>query len=210
MGIPEVALLLSGFALVISLASFWVNSLAPFSLRVTNDAPTLSVYTITPKISGTEDGATWWIPSINVGLSFFNAGRRPGQILDVRILADHTLPLSKKHHAFYPKWIVDYSRFNKDRTERFKWLDGAVVRDWYPFFLGGHSDIHIHLIFELEDVRWDKKFEGILECTLQYISTQEDEWIDLGKYDLYLSNDLFEESCSFTGTDEKIKKLRKL
>jgi len=210
MEISEVALLLSAFALIVAIASLWVNSLTPFSLKVTHDAPTFAAYKITPNISGSEKGKIWWIPSFDIGFSFLNTGRRPGEILDIRIIAEHTDSQPNKRYVFYPEWLVDYSRFNKDSTERFKWLDEAVIRDWYSISLGGHKDVHVHLILELMGERWDEKLNGNFECTLQYISTQKEEWIVLGEYNLLLMDDLFEENCTYVATDKNIEKIRKL
>ena len=136
MKIVEIALLFSAIALIVSMISLWLSSLAPFSLKVSHDTPTLAVYKITPSMSGSKSRRTWWIPSLDIGFSFLNAGKRPGEILDIRIVADFVERRSHKRYVFYPKWLVDYTRFQKDRAKRFQWIHEAVLRDWYPLSLG--------------------------------------------------------------------------
>ena len=118
MDAANIALLISGIALIVSIISLWANNLSPFSLQVTHDTPTLSIYEITPSISGSEDGETWWIPSFNVGFSFLNAGRRPGKGERVR-------------EAFLPSispvekgWIISKSLKRLEVAS----LPGSVVR----------------------------------------------------------------------------------
>ncbi len=208
MEIAEVALLFSAIALIVSTISLWVNSLTPFSLSVTHDTPTLAIYEITPSMFGSESGKTWWIPSFNIGFSFLNTGKRPGKILDIRIVADLAEPRSHKRYVFYPKWLVDYSRFQKDRTKRFQWIHEAVLRDLYSLSLGGQKDAHIHLILEAE--RWNEKFQGEMRCRLQIMSSQKREWVDLGEYNLPITEKMFEEKSSYSPYDRKREEIREL
>ena len=207
MEIEDVALILSGIALTVSILSLWVNNLAAFSLRVTHDAPTLSLYKITPDVSGSEDGKTWWIPSFDVGFSFLNAGRRPGQVLDIRIVADFEGHRSKKRYVFYPKWIVDYAAFQRKRTARFEWIHDAVLRDWYALTLGGQQDAHTHLI--LEGGRWDDRFQGRMICSLQVVSSEKRGWAELAEYEWLITEDMFDEKSTHTASDKNVEALRK-
>jgi hypothetical protein len=136
----EIAILISGFALLVSVFSLWINSLAPFSPRVSHDAPTFALYRIPPQVSGDKTQRIWWIPSFDLAFSFYNAGRRSGEIRDVRLVADLVEHMNTRRFYFYPKWIVDYPEFQRRHSERFDWIEQAVVRDWYPFILGGQIE----------------------------------------------------------------------
>ena len=204
----DIALIISGVALFVSFIALWVNSLSPFKLKILHDAPTFTLYKITPSISGTTDGKTWWIPSFDVGISFHNAGRISGEILDVRIVAEFKGHRSARKYVFHPKWIVDYSSFNKDRTERFQWIKKAIIRDWYPVLLKGQSDVTVHLI--LENDRWDQKENGKMSYCLEVISSKKKKWIECGRYSLPVVEDMFDSKSCYTSVDNKIEELRKL
>jgi len=206
MEVAELALVFSGIALIVAMISLYANSLASFSLRVAHDAPTLALYKIDPSISGSEDGKTWWVPSFDIGFSFLNAGRRPGEVLDVRIVAEFEGHRSKKRYAFYPNWVVDYSSFQRSHTDRFQWIHEAVLRDWYPLSLSGQKDTHVHLILEGE--RWDEKLQGVMKCNLQIISSGRKQWIDLGQYEWLITDDMFEEKSTHTALDKRIDRVK--
>jgi hypothetical protein len=206
MSTAEVALVVSGLALLVSIASLWINSLKPFKLRLSHDSPTFKLYEIAPAVSGNKEGRTWWIPSFDVGMSFYNGGRLPGQVLDIRIVLELAGHRSSRRFVFYPKWIVDYSHFHRDHADRFKWLESAVLRDWYPFVLGAQSEKDLHLV--LESDRWDHKERGQMKLTLEVIAAGSRQWSACATYALFLSEDMFGSTSSFTAYDEKIEKLR--
>lgn len=201
-------IIVSCVALLISFIALWANNLRPFSLKVSHDAPAFTLYKITPSISGTENGKTWWIPSFDLGISFYNAGRIAGEILDMRIVAEFKGHYSMKKYTFYPKWVVDYSIFQKNRTNRFKWIASAVKRDWYPIVLSGQQSESIHVI--LEDDRWDQKESGEMTSCLQVISSKKKRWIEYGRYSIHIIDRIFEKEESWTTYDSKIEELRKL
>lgn len=204
----EIALIISGIALLVSFISLWVSSLSPFKLKVSNCSPTFSLYRIPPSISGTKDGKTWWIPSFDVGMSFYNTGRLSGEILDTRIVAEFRSHRSERKYVFYPKWIVDYAIFQRQRPERFEWIENAVIREWYPILLKGQNEVHLHLV--LEGGRWDQKESGNMSYTLEVISSREKKWIECGKYSLLISEQMFDSKSSHTDIDSRIEELRKL
>ncbi|MGC4083397.1 MAG: hypothetical protein QM736_15125 [Vicinamibacterales bacterium] len=208
MTVPLIALIVSIVALATSIGSLWVNSLKPFKLSVSHDAPTFKLYKITPAISGSKTGETWWIPSFDVGMSFYNLGRRPGEVLDVRIVAKLNGHRSHRKFVFYPKWIVNYAHFQKDRAHRMTWLDSAVSRDWYPFMLGPMGEKDLHVI--LEGDRWDHKETGAIELTFAVFSSAGEAWSTLGNYTLHISDDMFEGHSSYTVSDKKIENLRRI
>jgi hypothetical protein len=204
----EIALLVSGIALLVSVASLWVNSLSPFRLRVSHDAPRFSLYKITPSVSGSKDGKTWWIPSFDLGVSFYNAGRVAGEVLDLRIVAELTSHRTNRKYTFYPKWIVDYARFNQRHTERFAWIEAAIIREWFPFTLGGQDQRELHLV--LEGDRWDHKQEGTLKLVLEAISSKTKAWEEKASYELHVSEDMFESKSTYVAYDKNAERLREL
>jgi len=204
----DIALIISGVALLVSFIALWINSLSPFKLKILHDSPTFTLYKITPSISGPKEGKTWWIPSFDVGISFQNVGRISGEILDARIVAEFKAHRSNRKYVFYPKWIVDYSAFQKDRAERFQWLKKAVIRDWYPIVLKGQSDVNLHLI--LESNRWDQNENGKMSYCLEVISSKKKKWIEYGRYSLSITEDMFDDKSCYTSFDNKIEELRKL
>ncbi|HEV7164285.1 MAG TPA: hypothetical protein VGO35_02705 [Gammaproteobacteria bacterium] len=189
-----------------SVFSLWVNSLPPFSPRVSHDAPTFALYKIPPSVSGDEKKRTWWIPSFDLGLSFYNAGRVAGEIRDIRIIADvHELRNTRKFY-FYPTWLVDYPSFQRYHTERFKWLEKSVLRDWYSFIVGGQAKADIHLI--LEGGRWDNIFEGTMEIELQFASSKSVKWVSLARYRLIITEEMFSSKSCWTPSDKRVESLR--
>jgi hypothetical protein len=208
MSSSEVSLIISGVALLISLTALWVNSLAPFKLKVYHDAPTFFIHKITPEISGSKEGKSWWIPSFDIGISFYNVGRVPGEILDVRIVAEFKGHMNNRKYLFYPKWIVDYSIFQNCRPDRYEWLNKAILREWYPFLLKGQAEVNLHVI--LEGSRWDQKENGLMSFTLEAISSKKKKWITYGKYDLLINERMFDERSSYTPSDTQLEELRKL
>lgn len=204
----EIALVISSLALIVSLLSLWVNSLSPFSPKVSHDSPTFALYKISPQVSGDENGRTWWIPSFDLGITFFNSGRRDGEIRDIRLIADLVEPRNARRFYFYPKWLVEYSDFQCHRHERFDWLEKCIIRDWYPFVLRGQSDKDAHVI--LEGDRWDSCFEGSMKIELQFTSSKSDEWISLAHYDFYIEEEMFSSKSTWSLHDERLESLRKI
>jgi len=205
---PEVALVISFIALLVSVTMLWMNSLKPFNLRVLHDTPTFALYKITPSISGTKDGKIWWIPSFDVGLSFHNLGKIPGEVMDIRIVGEFKGHRSSKTYVFYPQWIVDYPAFQKNRADRMTWTQEAIIRDWYPVLLKGQGEVHLHVI--LECGRWDQKENGEMLFRLEVISSKKKEWLVKRKYTLHITEDMFEEKSSYAAYDSSVEDLRKL
>jgi hypothetical protein len=204
----DVALIVSGLALLVSIASLWINSLAPFNPKLSHDAPTFRLYKITPNMSGNEKGETWWIPSFDIGVSFYNTGKVPGEISDIRIVGELAGHRTTRKFNFYPKWIVNYTSFKEHGSDRFAWIATSVLRDWYPFMLGGHDQKDLHIV--LESDRWDHKESGELKLVFEVISSKSKKWITYANYSLHISEGMFEDKSSFSPYDEKIEKLRKM
>lgn len=189
-------------ALIISFISLWSTNLSPFTLRVFHNTPTLFMYTITPEVSGDEDNKTWWIPSIDMGMSFYNTGAVSGELLDIRIVAYIKRKGNGKvlRHTFYPLFIVDYAKYSPLRPSRFKWIEEAVIRDWNPILLAGKSETHIHVV--LENFRWDEQIVGHCLLRLEVLTEKEKKWKLLRKYKMYIPKEIYNSQSSFSPADE--------
>jgi hypothetical protein len=198
----------SSVALAISVVTLLLNRLLPFKPKVLSSAPTFSLYEITPEISGSKDNKTWWIPSFNVGLSLYNLGKLSGEIIDIRITAELKSNRSNQKFVFYPKWVVNYSIFQKHNTERFTWINEAVISNWSPILLFGGKDTKVHLI--LEGDRWDNHIEGKLSFTLEYITSKNSEWKQISDFELFITKDMFANKSTYTPYDKKIEENRKI
>ncbi len=204
----EFALVVSALAFTVSVASLWINNLKPFKLKATHDTPTFILYKITPEMSGNEEKLTWWIPSFDIGVSFYNNGRRPGEVLDIRIVAEVVEHTKSRKFIFYPKWVVDYNLFNQNNTERFIWIETAVQREWYPIILGPYSEKSLHIV--LEGDRRDNKELGIMKFSFEIYASDKNQWLESADYTLRLSEDMFESKSSHTAFDKRLDKIRRI
>ena len=201
----EFALIISILALIVSLVSLWANNLKPFELKASFDSPTFRLYKISPQISGDESGKSWWIPSFDMGFSFCNVGKRPGAVLDIRIICELSGYRNNRKFIFYPKWIVNYSEFKKNSPERFRWIKSAITRDWYSLNLGASDEKDVHVI--LEGDRWDYPEKGEMTMRLE-IASSTGGWQKHATYKLPVTEDMFEGSSSYSPYNEAIEKLR--
>lgn len=200
------AVLISLLALIFSLISLWHTHFSPFRLKINHDVPTFALYKITPDMSGNKFGKTWWIPSFDLGVSFRNLGQQIGEVMDLRILAELTSKENVIKHTFYPVWVVDYNSFWKNRLDRFKWIECSVIREWYPFTLAGKESISMHLV--LEHLRWDTIETGLMAFCLEAFCSQTKRWLELGRYSLHITKDLYETGSSCTPYDPRLEKRR--
>ena len=208
MDLSKLALLVSGASLLIALATFWFTHLRPFKLSISTSSPRLSMYTISPQVSGDSENRTWWIPSFDVGVSVFNNGKMKGDFNDIRIVGSIQNHRSEKKMYFYPKWVVDFSKFNQFHTERFEWLSNSIVRDWYPFRIGSEQEVSMHLI--LEGDRLDHKEVGRFNFELQVSTSESNGWQTLEGFELLFSEDMYDERSTHSPLNKKIERLRKI
>jgi hypothetical protein len=201
-----ITILISSVALIFSIYSIWISNLRPFKLRIFNDAPTFTLYKITPQISGNKNGETWWIPSFDVGLSFNNLGKQSGVINDIRIRCTQKKKKGDKVFYFYAKWVVKYSTFQKLRTNRLKWIDEAIIKDWFSTILPGTSSKDLHII--LENDRWDNKFEGLFDIDLEIFTSKSKKWIKLSNFEMPVFKEMFEEKSSYTLSIKELEIIR--
>jgi hypothetical protein len=183
-----------------------LNRLLPFRPRIVHSTPTFSLYKITPNISGDENNMEWWIPSFDIGVALYNIGKLPGRILDFRIVAKIKTEEVEKTHYFYPKWTVDYPKFQELNTERFEWIAKAVKREWFPILLFADKEVSEHII--LESSRWEKPFNGECSFAFEYVSSKKDKWIQLNDYSLLISEDMFNDQSTYSPFDKNIQKFR--
>lgn len=207
MDIQWITIAISILALILSLISLWKSYLAPFKLKVAHDAPTFALYKITSEISGDFENI-WWIPSFDIGFTFHNLGIRSGELTDIRLLTKLKSSDSEKKYTFYAKWIVDYAKFQQNRTDRFKWIEDSIKQDWYPLIFAGNEQKSFHIIFE--GFRWDEKFTGILNIYLEIFSSQKKKWIECDRYCLTIVEDMYENKSTHTLSDSKLEKIRKI
>lgn len=190
---PQVALaIITLFALFVSLFSLWKSTLAPFRLEVTTDSPTFNLYLIEPGTSG--GPVRWWIPSIDMDITFSNLGKRVGEVKDLRFNGVLRSDGQERGFVFYAKWVVDFRLFQRDRVDRMAWVTSSVERDWYNLVLAGDDQRSLHLIFE--GLRWEKAVAGELLLTLQLLSSRDEEWVDLAQYRQVIVPAMFERTSS--------------
>jgi hypothetical protein len=206
-GAEIAALSVSMLALTISLITLWSEHLSPFKLRILCDSPSLTLYKITPPISGDKEGKTWWIPSIDLGVSFYNIGVRPGEVLDLRIVGELRSEGQSELFYFYPKWIVDSASFQSNHLRRFEWLNSAVLRDWYPLLLRGREEEHLHVILECD--RWEQEGTGDLSLKVEVLSSKT-KWDTHREYSLFLDSGMFLGEMRRMAWDPKVAKARGL
>ena len=205
-----IPLLISSLALVISLISLWKTQFSPFKLQINHSTPTFTLYEITPEMSGNKLGRTWWVPCFNLGISFCNLGQQTGEVIDLRIVAELTANENVRKHAFFPKWVVDYSSFQKYQSDRFRWIESSVIREWYPISLAGKESKSMHLIFEPELVRWDDIETGMMTFCLEVFSSREKKWLECDRYSLSITKDMYESGASTTPWDSKLGEIRRM
>jgi len=186
---PALTIGISLTALLISLISLWKTHLSPFNLEISHTSPTFSLYKITPKMSGDKQKRTWWIPSLNIGLSFHNIGQKMGQVINIRIVGE--IESNSTKIIFYPIWIVNYATYQKYRTDRFKWLETSVERHWYPLILEGKGTQHLHLVLE-SSTRLETQITGLMKFRLEVLSSSDKgKWRLCKRYSLPLTKDMY-------------------
>jgi hypothetical protein len=195
----------SASAFVVSLFSLWKIYLAAFKLKVSYSSPSFSLYRMDPEVSGGQ--MPWWIPSIDMTFTFYNTGKRSGEVIDVRIVG--ALKTSKdadeRKFIFYAKWVVDYKKLQQKRGDRLGLTD-SVETDWYPLILSGDSQKTVHII--LEGWRWDKKPTGVLTLKLQIYSTDKDAWVDYDEYTRIIAEHMYESTSIYTLLNKQLEKTR--
>jgi hypothetical protein len=195
----------SSLALMVSLVSLWKSTLAPFRLKVSYDSPTFTLYRISPDASGGKN--LWWLPSLNMDYTFYNLGRREGEVKDIRLvgLLSSNEGIERKF-AFYAKWVVDFKKFWQHRDDRLKWAISAVERVWHPLILAGNEQKSLHIIFE--GFRWDKKHLGPLRLSLQIFSSEKSEWITLEEFIHQLDETMYAETSAYNLQSKKLSETR--
>lgn len=194
----------SALAFVVSLISLWRSILAPFKLKISYNSPTFTIHKISPEISG--GSKTWWIPSIDMDFTFFNLGKRAGEIIDIRFSGKIDTGDIERVFIFYAKWIVDFRKFNQNRDNRLKWLETSIIRDWYPMVLVGDEQKHLHIVFE--GLRWDKKFIGKLNLSLDVFSSDNTQWENHEKFELSITPEIYDNTFTISLSNQKLGETR--
>ncbi len=196
--------LTSASALVVSLLSLWKITLAAFRLKVAYNSPTFTIYKMNPEVSGGHK--FWWIPSVDMSFTFYNTGKRPGEVTDIRLVGKLKTLDAKKTFIFYAKWVADFQKFQQNRGDRVALIESAIKRDWYPLILSGNAQESLHILFE--GWRWDKKFTGTLSLTLQVFSSEKDVWITYEEYRHIITEHMYNETSTYTLWNKRFEKTR--
>lgn len=197
--------IISSLAFIVSLISLWRSYLAPFHLKVSYNSPTFTLHKISPDISSGKK--IWWIPSIDINFSFFNLGKRAGEIIDIRFSGNLRTEETDKTFDFYAKWIVDFREFQQNRDSRLNWLETSIIRDYYPLILLGDEQKSFHIVFE--GFRWDKKYTGNLMLSLELFSSEKSDWVEYENFELQITPTMFDETLTIGLSNEKMEKTRK-
>lgn len=191
-------------ALAVSLLSLWKSTLSPFKLEVSYSSPTFTLYRISPEMSGRR--RTWWVPSIDMGFTFYNLGKRGGEVTDVRLEGKLRSEEADKTFVFYARWIVDFRKFQQNRGDRLKWVESSIERDWYPLILAGDEHETLHVIFE--GFRWDRKYTGKLDLSLQIFSSKKAEWVEYEKLEHSITENMYDATATYRLSGQKLGKTR--
>ncbi len=183
-----IAIGISVISLLISFYAIWKIYLSPFKLLISFGDPLLKTYKITPQVSG---GKTiWYIPSIDIPITFLNIGARPGKVVDLRLtfssLQKNINSSNQYEETFEPRWCVHYEDYNSKRQERFSWLRESVENDWYPFYVLQNTPMPKHII--LESFRWDKFPRGSFQIRFEVLTDESSKWRLLEEYEFSLDD----------------------
>ena len=117
---------------------------------------------------------------------------------NVRIVCNIRSRKTSREFAFCAKWVVDYAAFQQNHPKRWKWLAMAIERDWYPQILAGKETRDVHLI--LEESRWDDKITGIMDYTLEVLSSDSNKWKECARYRLPIDESMYESHDMYVGS----------
>lgn len=145
-------------------------------------------------------GGDFWIPTFDFGLSFHNTGQRTGKVIDVRLRCKDKSTGVPKDFSFYAMWVVKYTLFEADRSDRLKWINTSVIREWYPLILSGREAQQIHLVLdaEIDELAWHSKDERYLDLALEVLSSDSSEWKYVDSYSIAVDVGMYTERGSFS------------
>lgn len=179
--LPVLAFFISIISLIISAVTLYKSILSKFRAVYSVGDLNLRIYPI-------KNGKRkWFIPSIDIPISFANSGANSGIIQEVRVVATYpNLPINDHWDIFLPKWEISSSEFNKsDKKDRFNLIDNAVISDWMSFIVLPKKVLSKHLVFE---TTWEKPViqEKVL-FTLQIKSETSAKWEEVEQWELPLN-----------------------
>ncbi len=159
--------LIALLALGASIAALWKTHFAKFSTVLTVGQCSFRIYPIK------SEGEEWYIPSLDVPISFTNEGAQVGKVEDARIRVTFPeIPIPGHYEMFYAKWIVDGRKITR---HRFDWIKKAVNQDWMPFVLLPKETKTKHIVFE--PGRWDEPIiQNKMQCELEVRLVGKDSW----------------------------------
>ena len=183
-------------AFIISVFSLWKTHLSPFNLVISSEQPSLTLYKLGDKDGKTifldekkYDGKDWgeqqlnalkyekkfdrvyWIPSIAISISFYNSGKKSGNILNVRSVLTLNRIEKPNKFALYPRGFVDPSKWKDITKSRIKIFD-SIKDKWSPIILPPQETKKVNLILEAH--AWLEKLTGDWEIQMEVLTSEKD------------------------------------
>ncbi|WP_394203775.1 hypothetical protein [Marinagarivorans algicola] len=207
MELAQVALIVSAISILISFVSLWFTHLKPFKLNVENSAPRLSIY----RILNDKNEVTHWVPSFDMALTFMNLGKIAGSINDVRLVGDFITKEGRERVCFYPRYVVDYSKFNQRSNDRSQWLISAIKGDWYPLCVRGQGDVSVHLVLEGSGQGRILKIKkvGQMNLSFEVSYSKSKQWESIEAYEASVPEIIYDQNCTISYQNPKLEPLRK-
>ena len=191
-------------AFTVSLYSLWRTTLSPFQLSLSYDSPTFTLYRITPEVSGGQ--RSWWIPSMDADFTFYNTGKRGGEVTDLRFVCTLVEGGRRRVYIFYAKWVVDFKTFQRLRADRMGWIGSSIERTWYPLIMGGDEERSLHIVFE--GMRWDEPLTGEMRISLETYSSMESRWVEQEVFHHHLTEMMYEDTSAVSLESSRMKMTR--
>jgi hypothetical protein len=143
----------SGLALMVSLYVAWLSYLRPFRPIFLIEAPTFRFFHFHREVGAGRKAlkVEAWEPLVDCGVTVYNAGVRPGQILDYRLV----LSSGRFTFAMFPSFVADPEKLRTalaDKAGEVKHAGALQLRagahSWSGVIVSEKSEISQHLVFE--------------------------------------------------------------
>lgn len=168
------------FALGVALTTLFKTHLSKFKPIVTVGDLSIRIYPIK------SDDEEWFLPSFSLPISISNDGAKPGKVLGIRLIVSFPdLPINGNKEIILPKWEVDNKIFKKMSSERFNWIEEAVIEDWMPYVVLPKNTVSKNLILE---TRWDEPvIQKNVNIKLEIYTNAKKEWIKINHWKFSLT-----------------------
>jgi len=186
-GLSIAALVVAALALLVSVLALWRTHFAKMKLMTAAGDVSLHI----AHMKGDDDGeeAEWFIPAVDVKVAFTNVGARVGRVKALRMRVGYPeLPIPDAHEFFSLTAEVDTVLYEEHVANRFNWLSNAVIGEGAPFVALAKAPVEKHLVF---GTRWDDPVIQMLRISLEYVADGSNEWVQVEKWDLDLTPDMW-------------------